>query len=130
MDNMQAQADWQLCRNQQLPFFLQRPGGSVLWRLSVAQTAPAFDLPWPQLVEWHGGLRWLWAPQQAGVQLQELAHAHGGHASIFIAENVDTVRANGDFLFMSAAELAITGRLRASFDPHGIFHPGPAARVP
>ena len=41
MDNAQASADWELCRNQQLPFFA-RPADPklALWRLSVAQTAP------------------------------------------------------------------------------------------
>lgn len=54
MDNAQAQPDWALCRDQQLPFFVERPADDwELWRLSVAQTAPAFDLPWAQLVEWH-----------------------------------------------------------------------------
>ena len=52
--------------NQTLPFFARPAGDLVLWRLSVAPTAPALNLPWAQLVEWHGGLRWLWAAPDAG----------------------------------------------------------------
>jgi glycolate oxidase FAD binding subunit len=125
MDNTQAKADWALCRDQQLPFFTEQPSSDcALWRLSVAQTAPAFNLPWPQLVEWHGGLRWLWAPASAGAQLQALAQAHGGSATIFIAACARSMRADGLFDTKNAALDAIQRRLKTSFDPHGIFNPG------
>jgi glycolate oxidase FAD binding subunit len=125
MDNAQAKTDWALCRDQQLPFFVQQPASDcVLWRLSVAQTAPAFELPWAQLVEWHGGLRWLWAPASVGAQLQTLAQAHGGSATIFIAACAGSTRARGQFGTKNAALDAIQRRLKTSFDPHGIFNPG------
>ena len=125
MDNAQAQSDWALCRNQQLPFFKQPDHSTLaLWRLSVAQTAPALDtLPWPQLVEWHGGLRWLWAPPEAAEQLQPLAHAHGGNAIIFIANKSIATGAIGQFHINDAAQLAIHQRLKQSLDPKGIFNP-------
>ncbi len=128
LDNTQAQGDWALCRDQQLPFF-QRPTapGMALWRISVAQTAPAFnDLPWPQLVEWHGGLRWLWAPVDAAAQLQALAHTHDGNATLFIASQAYTTGARGQFFINDPAEMAkmaIQQRLKQSLDPHGIFNP-------
>lgn len=125
MDKAQAQRDWALCRDQQLPFF-QRPADAtlVLWRISVAQTAPALDtLPWPQLVEWHGGLRWLWAPQAAAAQLQALAHAHDGNAIIFAANESEPTGAKGQFLINDPAQLAIQQRLKQSMDPKGIFNP-------
>ncbi|MES2581776.1 MAG: glycolate oxidase subunit GlcE [Pseudomonadota bacterium] len=125
MDNTQAQGDWALCRDQQLPFF-QRPvePSLALWRISVAQTAPAFnDLPWPRLVEWHGGLRWLWAPVDAGVQLHALARSHGGNASIFVAQPLDFSGAVGRFAISDPAQMAIQQRLKQSLDPHGIFNP-------
>lgn len=125
MDNVLAQPDWDLCRNQQLPFFLQTPSSEhVLWRLSVAQTAPVLDLPWAQLVEWHGGLRWLWAPRSAAQQLLELARAQGGHATLFVAGPACSAGDAGTFSLKNAAELAIEARLKASFDPHGVFNPG------
>lgn len=125
LDNTQAQSDWALCRDQQLPFF-RRPADTalVLWRLSVAQTAPVLDTqPWKQLVEWHGGLRWLWAPPTAAEQLQTLAHAHGGNATIFVAHNADPTRAIDQFLINDPAQLAIQQRLKQSLDPKGIFNP-------
>lgn len=125
MDNAQAEADWALCRNQQLPFFLQTPSSEkVLWRLSVGQTTPVLDLPWAQMVEWHGGLRWLWAPPSAAQQLHAVARHHGGHATLFVAGQVGTAGTEGVLAPRNAAEQAIEARLKTSFDPHGIFNPG------
>ena len=125
MDTAQAQAEWRLCRDQQLPFF-KRPVDSTLalWRLSVAQTTPVLDmLPWQQLVEWHGGLRWLWAPLAAAEQLRALAHTHGGNATLFVALNDDSTGARGHFLINDSVQLAVQQRLKLSLDPKGIFNP-------
>ena len=125
MDNPQAQADWTLCRNQQLPFFTAPPhSGWDLWRLSLPQTAPALDLSWPQLVEWHGGLRWLWAPHDAGHILQTAAREAGGNATIFVASHAYSTGSAGHFDAKNLAQAAIERRLKATFDPHGIFNPG------
>nr|WP_315463333.1 glycolate oxidase subunit GlcE [uncultured Rhodoferax sp.] len=125
MDTAQAAADWALCRDQKLPFFTE--GGQddqVLWRLSVAQTAPVLDLPWPQLVEWHGGLRWLWAPLQAGARLQAAARAAGGSATVFVASRAYAAGAKCQNHSQSAGQGALLQRLKAAFDPAGIFNPG------
>jgi glycolate oxidase FAD binding subunit len=124
MDNAQAQADWTLCRNQQLPFF-KRPAdpAMALWRLSVAQTAPVLDLPWVQLVEWHGGLRWLWASVDAADQLQAAARAHGGNATMFIAPLAYSARVTGQFDTKDTVAMAIQQRLKHSLDPKAIFNP-------
>lgn len=125
MDNAQAGPDWALCRDQRLPFFADVDAPELaLWRLSVAPTAPVLDLPWAQLVEWQGGLRWLWAPQQAGTQLQEAARAAGGSAAVFVAARADSTRAGCQFDAKNAARDAITQRLKAAFDPLGLFNPG------
>ena len=125
MDNAQAAPDWALCRDQKLPFF-HRPADTalVLWRLSVPQTAPMLALPWAQLVEWHGGLRWLWAPADAANQLQAAAHAAGGNATVFVANDAYSAGARGRFNAQGLAEAAVERRLKATFDPHGIFNPG------
>ena len=67
LDNATVAPDWAACREQTLPFFSQAPApGHALWRVSVPQTAPALALggqaAGQQLVEWHGALRWVWAP--------------------------------------------------------------------
>lgn len=125
MDNAQAGPDWALCRDQRLPFFADaRAPELALWRLSVSPTAPVLDLPWPQLVEWQGGLRWLWAPQQTGAQLQAAARAAGGNAIVFVAARADSTRAGCQFDTKNTARDAIARRLKAAFDPLGLFNPG------
>ncbi|MBC7917619.1 MAG: glycolate oxidase subunit GlcE [Rhodoferax sp.] len=124
MDTAQAAADWALCRDQALPFFARAPQQDMaLWRLSLPQTAPVLDLPWPQLVEWHGGLRWLWAPHDVAARLSAVAQGVGGSASIFVAAPAHPSCASGHFDTKSAATTEIAKRLKASFDPHGVFNP-------
>lgn len=146
MDANLAAADWQACRNMRLPFFTQPPQPDMaLWRLSLPQTAPVLELPYAQLVEWHGGLRWLWAPadgaNKAAVSLQEAAARVGGNASIFIANysmltgtlgicNAENMPENGLSTSASSpvspalnpAVLAIHRRLKAEFDPANLFN--------
>jgi glycolate oxidase FAD binding subunit len=125
-DNALTGPDWSLCRNQQLPFFTTRPqADAVLWRLSVPQTAPMLHLPAHPLVEWHGGLRWLWAPAGAAAELQSAAQAVGGSATLF-ANPTATVQGSATNSLRSDSTTlnAISQRLKASFDPQGIFNPG------
>jgi glycolate oxidase FAD binding subunit len=79
MDGPQAGADWNACREQTLTFFKEAPvalqalrADLCLWRLSLPQTTPALALPADvssPLIEWHGGLRWVWAPANAAALL-------------------------------------------------------------
>ncbi|MDZ7938891.1 MAG: glycolate oxidase subunit GlcE [Rhodoferax sp.] len=124
MDTAQAASDWALLRDQQLPFFTPPSPEMTLWRLSVAPTAEVLALPWPQLVEWHGGLRWLWAPREVGAQLQEAAHQAQGNATVFVASHADPVRAGCQFDTKNPAQHAIQRRLKSAFDPQGLFNPG------
>ena len=125
-----AAADWTLCRNHQLPFFTRPPQPDlVLWRLSLPQTASVLDLPWATMVEWHGALRWVWAPVDAGAQLQSLALQLGGSATIFVATGTHSAWATGQFGFNNPAQKAIHTRLKASFDPETIFNSGRWAAV-
>jgi glycolate oxidase FAD binding subunit len=127
MDNLQAAPDWQACREQTLPFFTPPAPGLCLWRLSLPQTAPALDLPYPVLVEWHGALRWLWAPLDAAPQLREAAARVGGHATLF-RRGVDVPESNAlntpTFTPLPAVQLRIQRALKSEFDPQGIFSPG------
>ncbi|MDH4450939.1 MAG: glycolate oxidase subunit GlcE [Rhodoferax sp.] len=128
MDTAQAAADWALCRDQKLPFFTARGqgdrSGNVLWRLSLPQTAPVLNLPWPQLVEWHGALRWLWAPEQAGPGLHAAARAAGGHATLFLVHGAQGTDGSLPLHVPAAGTDALHARLKAAFDPAGIFNPG------
>ena len=128
MDNAVAAPDWLACRDQRLPFFSTPPQqGMLLWRLSVPQTAPVLDLPGSPLIEWHGGLRWLWAPPDAATQIQNVASQASGDATVFIANHAHSTRANGQFDSQSLLKPpldAIHRRLKAEFDPAGIFNRG------
>ena len=123
MDNAQASLNWNACREQTLPFFTQPPSAEAcLWRLSVPQTAAAMDLPYAQLIEWHGGLRWLWAPATAAPQLRQLASRAGGHATLF-RRAAATPPDLAVFTPLSAVQSRIQRELKKQFDPAGVFNP-------
>lgn len=128
MDKAQASADWVACREQTLPFFTQPPSPTAcLWRLSLPQTAPALDLPFEQLVEWHGALRWLWAPASAAAQLRELAEKAGGHATLFRRAAGVPAAVSADvpvFTPLAPVSARIQRELKKQFDPAGILNPG------
>lgn len=123
MDNAQAGPDWAACRDQTLPFFTAPSADLCLWRLSVPQTAPVLALPYAQLIEWQGAQRWLWAPASAAAEIRSAAAAVNGHATLFRAA-ADGAPGVPRFDRQSPALAAITQRLRAEFDPAGIFNPG------
>jgi glycolate oxidase FAD binding subunit len=124
LDNTVAALDWQACRELQLPFFKPASDDLCLWRLSVPQTAPVLDLPWAQLLEWHGGQRWLWAPLSAQSSLRQAAAAVGGSATIFLLPQAMNTPARGRFNPLKPPLDGIHKRLKAEFDPAGIFNPG------
>jgi glycolate oxidase FAD binding subunit len=127
MDPAQATPDWTACRDMRLPFFTTPPAavaGAVLWRLSVPQTTPPLNLAWPQLVEWHGGQRWVWAPATAHAQMRLLAAGANGHATFFRAIDANTTGATSTFDALRPAITQIHKRLKAEFDPAGILNRG------
>ena len=119
----QVAADWQACRNQQLPWFQARSETQDLWRLSVPQTAPVLDLPEPPLIEWHGGQRWVRAHASQGNKLRQVASEAGGHATLFIATSADSERATARFDALKRPLARIHRNLKTQFDPAGILNP-------
>ena len=124
MDNTIAAPDWQALRDLQLPFFKHTSDDLCLWRLGLPQTASMLDLPWAQLVEWHGGQRWLWAPLSAQSTLRQVAAAAGGSATIFILPKAINTPTKDRFTPLKAPLNLIHKRLKAEFDPAGIFNCG------
>jgi glycolate oxidase FAD binding subunit len=116
---------WERCREQTLDFFAHPASAQwALWRLSVAPTHPPLDLPWPTLIEWHGGLRWVWAPEAESAALQSLAERAGGHATLFRPP------ATGAADLPRHAPLprplyTLHQRLKTAFDPDHVFTPLP-----
>lgn len=124
LDVAATAADWTACRDHLLPFFQTPPDDTWgLWRLSVAPTTPPLAGDWPTLVEWHGGLRWVWAPLEADSTLRDWAQAAGGHATVFRLPGKRSAYATqvARYTPLSGPLLAIHQRLKDAFDPAGIF---------
>ena len=124
IDQTQALADWAACRDQSLPFFTPPAPELGLWRLSVPQTTPVLPWPDPPLIEWHGGLRWLWAPLSAAPQLRALAAQAGGHATLFRAPHSPVGEMPARFSPMPVVQQRIQRELQKQFDPQGVFNTG------
>ena len=123
LSNPQAATDWQLCRDQQLPWFSERGDEQDLWRLSVPQTTPPLDLPDSPFIEWHGGQRWVRADADQGQRLRELAVAAGGHATLFIAGRAYEQGSKARFEPLKLPLDRIHRELKREFDPSGVFNP-------
>lgn len=121
IDDEGSAALWRGIREQRHVFF---GGDAPLWRLSVPSAAPALDLPPPQLIEWGGALRWLRdEPGDDGATAERIrlrAQELGGHATLFRGGD----KSVGVFTALAPPVAAIHRRLKAGFDPGGIFNPG------
>ena len=116
----EADRFWSDLANQRLSFFA---GEQPLWRFSVnsnaVATAPAEspDVDW--LLDWGGAQRWLRGAFDAS-ELEALATAAGGQVALF--RGGDRSGEVGHTMPASLRELH--RRIKASFDPHGLFNPG------
>lgn len=127
LDQRQAAADWQACREHALPFFRAPSADLSLWRLSVPQTAPVLQITGldasQSLVEWQGAQRWVWAKADHATAIRAAAHAVGGHATLFKPAH-EHDRVHGVFTPLTEPLASIHRRLKAEFDPAGVFNPG------
>ena len=124
MAQTQAVADWSACRDQRLPFFTPPAADMALWRLSLPQTAAVLDLSFAPFIEWHGALRWLWAPLSAAPALRAAAAQAGGHATLFRPPTQATGEMPAVFHPLPAVQQRIQRELQQQFDPHGVFNTG------
>jgi len=118
----EASAFWHRLRDQDEPFF--RAEGP-LWRISLPAAVPAgalsalSDPGAERLVEWGGSLHWLRTGADARL-VRDTATAVGGHATLFRGRtDASTV-----FQPLSPVQAGLHRRLKAAFDPLGIFNPG------
>jgi glycolate oxidase FAD binding subunit len=93
-------------------------GDLPLWRVAVPSTAAGLGLAGAQLIEWAGGQRWLRTDAPAA-QIRARAAALGGHATRFRGGERRDV-----FTPLAPPIAAIHKRLKAEFDPAGIFNRG------
>jgi glycolate oxidase FAD binding subunit len=108
---------WRELGDCRLPLFNQAP----LWRVSVPPAAEPLTLPGQPLIDWGGALRWYALP--ADVDVRGQAEAAGGTALLWRGDSPGQ-----RFHPLRAGVLALHRRLKAQFDPQGIFNPGRLVR--
>ena len=123
MSDGDADGYWSGVREQTHAFFHTAfANATPLWRLSVPSTTPAAvfaAMPGARFIEWGGAQRWLATTADARV-LREAAAKAGGHATLFRGGD----KACGVFQPLSPVLMALHRKLKATFDPQGIFNPG------
>jgi len=118
-------AFWSALRDQRADFFAGAEGGAAeLWRLSVPSAASALVMRGEQLIEWGGAQRWLRVDRGVAEDIRRVAAASGGHATRYRVESEELGAGVGAFHPLTPAIARIHERLKAAFDPHGIFNRG------
>lgn len=130
LDPAIAQIFWADLREQRLDVFTSLQNNDTLYRLALPAACGQLALENTNgdiVLEWHGQQRWIKAPSDdvTFVSFKALAHHHGGHATRFKqGSHVDP--SNQRFTLLSeqahsTALEAVQARLRAAFDPAGVF---------
>ena len=111
---------------------IRRPHDHV-WRISVPPACAADVVKDIQghiradgWYDWGGGLIWCLVPALGGVcaePIRAAAEAAGGHATLMRAPDAARLE-TPVFHPLNEAKAALVGRIKASFDPDGMFNPG------
>jgi glycolate oxidase FAD binding subunit len=107
-----ARAFWQELRDLTLPFF----GRAPLWRVVLPQTAAQLPIEQTPLIDWGGAVRW-YAGLPPSIDVRALAARLGGAASCWRGECE-----GGRLAPLSRASELVHRRLKAHFDPRGLFN--------
>ena len=110
-------AFWAALREHTLPFFTR--SGPPLWRVSVPPGARLAGPGGDVFVDWGGALRWLRTDAPAA-EVRAAATTAGGHAALFR----DGDRTGEVFHPLEPAVDKLHQRLKAAFDPAGVFNRG------
>ncbi|MGL4438390.1 MAG: FAD-binding protein [Bosea sp. (in: a-proteobacteria)] len=114
--------------------FLAEPMDAAIWRISTAPTrtpgmvaAIAAAVPGARwFYDWGGGLVWLAVPPHEGdaasATIRAAVASAGGHATLIRAPR--ELRASLDVFQPLGPLHGVTGGIKTSFDPAGIFEPG------
>jgi glycolate oxidase FAD binding subunit len=136
LDPNAAHNFWNQLREQELPAFTNLDGNDTLYRLALPAACGTLNLEnvtGDLILEWHGQQRWFVAPSDdaAFTSIKTLANTNGGHATRFKqGSNVDPSKQRFTLLNEQAHSTAlevVQARLRAAFDPAGVFS---TARLP
>ena len=125
-----ADAFWKDLREQQLDAFTNLASDQTLYRLALPAACGPLNIPNATneiVLEWHGQQRWIKAAgdEVTFAAIKQLANAHGGHATRF-KQGIGVESSLQRFTLLSeqahsrALEIVQT-RLRAAFDPGGVF---------
>jgi glycolate oxidase FAD binding subunit len=136
VDSTAASQWWNALRHHTHPIF----ENVTVWRLSVPDTTPPLELPGDPLIDWGGALRWYAIGKDSAGEARdahdratntrtaeprpprarEVAVAVGGTALCWHGQ----AAAGGRFHPLPSTSATLNRRLKAQFDPHGIFNPG------
>ncbi|HQS61097.1 MAG TPA: glycolate oxidase subunit GlcE [Polynucleobacter sp.] len=130
LDAVTAQNFWNDLREQRLAVFNNLQSTDTLYRLSLPAACGPLTIEntvGEIVLEWHGQQRWIKASgdEASFTILKQIAQTHGGHATRF-KQGLTVDQSNQRFTLLgeqahSAALEAVQARLRASFDPAGVF---------
>ncbi|MBU3636963.1 glycolate oxidase subunit GlcE [Polynucleobacter sp. es-MAR-4] len=130
IDPAVAQVFWSDLREQRLAVFTDLDSADTLYRLALPAACGPLAIEnavGDIALEWHGQQRWIKAPGDDATfaSIKALANANGGHATRFKqGNNVDPSKQRFTLLSEQAhstALEAVQARLRAAFDPAGVF---------
>jgi glycolate oxidase FAD binding subunit len=130
IDPQTADAFWKDLREQQLASFKKLGVNQTLYRLALPAACGPLSIPNAEdeiVLEWHGQQRWIKGPGDDATfaVIKQLATAHGGHASRFKqGAEIDPTLQRFTLLSEQAHSKAleiVQARLRAAFDPAGVF---------
>ncbi|HQT41677.1 MAG TPA: glycolate oxidase subunit GlcE [Polynucleobacter sp.] len=130
LDAVTAQNFWNDLREQRLAVFSNLQSTDTLYRLALPAACGPLTIEntvGEIVLEWHGQQRWIKASgdEASFTILKQIAQTHGGHATRF-KQGLTVDQSNQRFTLLgeqahSAALEAVQARLRASFDPAGVF---------
>lgn len=130
LDPVLAQTFWGELREQHLTVFTNLDSADTLYRLALPAACGPIAIKNAVgniALEWHGQQRWVKAPGDDATfaSIKALANANGGHATRFKqGSSVDPSKQRFTLLSEQAhstALEAVQARLRAAFDPAGVF---------
>lgn len=130
LDPVVAQIFWSELREQHLTVFTNLDSADTLYRLALPAACGPLAIKnavGDIALEWHGQQRWVKAPGDDATfaSIKALANANGGHATRFKqGSSIDPSKQRFTLLSEQAhstALEAVQARLRAAFDPAGVF---------
>ena len=110
-------AFWRALRDHKLPFFQQ--AGSPTWRISLPPGTRPPRLPGRRLLDWNGQLVWQRTDADPATVFAAAAE-RGGHATLMQGGD----RSGDVFQPLAPAVRRLHERVKAAFDPQGLFNPG------